>query len=111
MRLPTIRSIRASSQSPSDPRGVGRRTWIVWRGLIFWYSVGEPADDLDQVRRADVELELVAHPQPGEVEQLVDQSDQLGGALVDDLEALGDLAGAVAIRSRASAAGAGWRCP
>ena len=72
---------------------------------------GEPANDLDEVRRADVELELVAHPQPGEVEQLVDQSDQLGGALVDDLEALRDLRSTRRDRPARARAGGGWRCP
>ncbi len=60
----------------------------------------EPVDDPDEVGRPEVELELVAHPQPRQVEQLIDQPNQLGRALVDDVEAFGQLLRSFAIGPR-----------
>ena len=105
---------------PLDPRLVpvaehARRasisTSIVWRGLIFWYSVGEPADDLHEVGRAVVELELVAHPDPGQVEQLVDEADQLGVLSSMTSRPSDDLGRSLGRRRGRAPAGGGWRCP
>ena len=52
--------------------------------------------DLHEVGRPEVELDRLAHPPARDVEELVDEADELGGALVDRGEALDDRAGRLA---------------
>src|SRR6266540_1007962 len=65
--------------------------------LVF---VGEPAGDLHNVGRTQVQLNRLTHPETRHVEQLVHQADQLHGALVDRLEAILELGQAGSVGPR-----------